>query len=150
MIIGEQTLVDTYSMINGLKSYEALPDGLWAFFTKTLYLYFSSKYKEDKELVKQPWALVPDAYRQWVSLGKLADSFFVKKDNIIMLDFDRAEPILTTGSYCLKTITELKECGDQRNIYMFDMNMNIFVFYIEDGGILVEGNSALIKRLVDS
>jgi hypothetical protein len=131
----------------GSESGEILPSALWSFYTKALYYYLSCKYSEDKSLENQPWALIPSDERQWISLGDLEKSIFGKKKNIIMLDFDEYNPVLTNGRVCLEKITTLKSNNNLRNIYMIDSNMNFFLFYIEDGGLLIEGNPNFISKI---
>jgi hypothetical protein len=150
MIIGTEKQMDTYFMTNGSKTPEMLPELLWEYFIVSLSHVLANKFNTELPSDVQVFTAIPDKEREWISLDTLSNSVFAKKKNLIGLDFDIKNPIISDGKFWINTIRNSIENDlsiESRNIYVFDSKMKLFVFYIEGGGILIAGDQKHLAKL---
>lgn len=123
-----------------------LPKILWSYILNSLSLHISYKYGKELQYGNEIWINIPGSNRVFVELKDLQQSFFVRKKDLIGLDFDFDTPIIADGNYWINKIQKAKEDFDSRNIYVFDTKYKILLFYVgEHHSLFVEKGSILIK-----
>lgn len=133
-------------------NYTELPDKTWSFILESIALRLSDKLKNDSRTSNsQIWTIIPNDQREWIEIDQLIDSVFSKKRDLLGLDFNSNKPILANGEFWIKALKESKEDDltmETRNIYIVDLKMDFFLFYIENNGLMVYGKdkSILLRK----
>ncbi|MFK7783702.1 MAG: hypothetical protein AB8B56_01230 [Crocinitomicaceae bacterium] len=129
-----------------------LPSAVWNFLLESMSLRLAKKLKTDSIVDNnQIWTMIPNEERQWIEIERLEDSIFSKKQNFLGLDFNSDNPLLASGKFWMDMLLDA-EGNDltlkTRNIYIVDLKMDFFLFYIEGNGLLVYGKdqSVLLRK----
>lgn len=139
--------MDTSSMTSGL-DFTELPSELWNFVLESISLRLTQKVKSGSTPSdNQIWTIIPNEEREWIEIDQLKGSIFSKKQNFLGLDFNKNEPIFGSGKFWIDRLNDAKDKDltlDTRNIYIMDIKMDFFLFYIENNGLLVYGKDKSI------
>ncbi|NVK65939.1 MAG: hypothetical protein HWE22_15210 [Flavobacteriales bacterium] len=135
-------------MTSGL-DFTELPSKLWNFVLESISLRLTHKVKSDSTPSdSQIWTIIPNEEREWIEIDQLKGSVFSKKkQDFVGLDFNKNEPILGSGKFWIDILNDAKEKDltlNTRNIYIMDIKMDFFLFYIENSGLLVYGKDKSI------
>lgn len=139
--------MDTSSMTSGL-DFTELPSKLWNFVLESISFRLNRELKIDfTPNDSQIWTIIPNEEREWIEIDQLKGSIFSKKQDFLGLDFNKNEPIFGSGKFWINVLNDAKEKDltlDTRNIYIMDVKMDFFLFYIENNGLLVHGKDKSI------
>ncbi len=146
--------MDTYSMISGNDAIK-LPSTLWTYFIRSLDYLIAYTYNISLINNDQVWINIPNNERVWMHIDELKDSIFSKQKDIIGLDFNLQNPIISNGKYwsakiedAIDLFNDINTSVEGRNIYVFDKKLSLLICYLyESNGILIWGkNKNLILK----
>jgi hypothetical protein len=144
-------------MFNEENNIKYLPKELWTYFMRSLDYFIAYKYKNEAVKNTQVWINIPKEKVKWIEIEQLNKSIIFNRKEFIGLDFDNESSIIANGSYWndkIKENMEMKINGEKdgnqyyegRNIYIFDIKMEIIMFYInESDSIMIIDEKSIIK-----